>query len=1057
MLGPIGLVTTGLIGLYSITKMINAAREKERQKLEAFSDVITVSTDKLKFLSEQFNFVPVKGSLESFGKDLERTSVVVRSAREELKASEGFQQTYGQNIDQVRGMSDQQAQTALSFMGLDLISQGMAREQVQLLIDTIKEEAGKKDLKFDFKSITFDEKGMKGLNSQFDVSIKEFATTAQNGFEKVFQQVGVGVGRGTRIQIVEKLVPNAEAKAAIKNAGALVGSYAESLNRLATSGSIGLEDLTKITDTMFASIAKAAPDASMQIRIFNATLNAIDPALSKAVKGVKDLKDMQLLLKAAIAGVSANLIASAALAFRTADALNKVAAANLRAFGVQDLTADQARARGVADGRAVDFRILLNKEMEKELALAKELNKVQGTISGSGDGTKKEDSPFALAVKQLQNQQKELKNTTTAYNMLKKAGFDSATALEYAKDSVIALGLATGTIKTDQLEKIKTLMIDIEKRSSSAAIRDFLTSLRNENTLKESFSGIIPSLLAMGATFEDIETIVNNPTLMNAFVDKSVTAEDRTRRIKEYLDAIRTGEAIDININLQTPEGIQKEFDKRKSAAMEYYDVLEREIQDRFEEPIKAAEKAAADAADNVKKIQDEIDGLQKTITTKQRNIEETINRPIEELQQSINDLQRKIEMEFDRPLGLLQDESSRLSEDLTIMDKAAEGINAKYDAQAAALEKVSEINQDIIGQQKQQIGLADALTQGDISAAANAAQEMRASRAEAASRGAGNIIQAARDAELGALRSPSGLTRDQIAQRQYEIDRQSFALTSQRKLVENEILINQDKIYALEQKRIPLVAEIRGIEDNILSIQNGRLATAQSAQIAADLALETRRKELQTELDTIDAQRERWEDAQLAIDMAKVKGKEFQDQLIVSEGVAKGIADKWNSIQSKDIVLRITEIRTVIINEVKGTTVKKAFGGKIKKMASGGVVPGTGLIDKVPALLTPGEFVINKESAKTFGPLLNKINESKFPSFLNAGYSQEKYNAEPSLVISAPSRTSVNTISDNSNTVYNYSVGITVGGSSATPDTIAKAVLGEIKYIDSQRIRGQR
>jgi hypothetical protein len=83
---------------------------------------------------------------------------------------------------------------------------------------------------------------------------------------------------------------------------------------------------------MFSSIAKSAPDASMQIRIFNATLNAIDPALSKAVKGVKDLKDMQLLLKAAIAGVSANLIASAALAFRTADGLNKVAAANLKSI-----------------------------------------------------------------------------------------------------------------------------------------------------------------------------------------------------------------------------------------------------------------------------------------------------------------------------------------------------------------------------------------------------------------------------------------------------------------------------------------------------------------------------------------------------------------------------------------------------------------------------------------------------------------------------------------------------------------------------------------------------
>ena len=91
-------------------------------------------------------------------------------------------------------------------------------------------------------------------------------------FEKVFQQVAVGEGRSARIKIVERLVPNAEAKAAIKNAGKLVGSYAESLNRLATSGQVGLEDLTKITDAMFSSIAKSAPDASMQIRILFTTV-----------------------------------------------------------------------------------------------------------------------------------------------------------------------------------------------------------------------------------------------------------------------------------------------------------------------------------------------------------------------------------------------------------------------------------------------------------------------------------------------------------------------------------------------------------------------------------------------------------------------------------------------------------------------------------------------------------------------------------------------------------------------------------------------------------------
>jgi hypothetical protein len=50
-------------------------------------------------------------------------------------------------------------------------------------------------------------------------------------------------------------------------------------------------------------------------------------------------------------------------------------------------------------------------------------------------------------------------------------------------------------------------------------------------------------------------------------------------------------------------------------------------------------------------------------------------------------------------------------------------------------------------------------------------------------------------------------------------------------------------------------------------------------------------------------------------------------------------------------------------------------------------------------------------------------------------------------------SSTSVN---NNSSSVYNYSVGINVSGSNSTPDEIARAVMTQIKYVDSQRIRGQ-
>jgi hypothetical protein len=50
-----------------------------------------------------------------------------------------------------------------------------------------------------------------------------------------------------------------------------------------------------------------------------------------------------------------------------------------------------------------------------------------------------------------------------------------------------------------------------------------------------------------------------------------------------------------------------------------------------------------------------------------------------------------------------------------------------------------------------------------------------------------------------------------------------------------------------------------------------------------------------------------------------------------------------------------------------------------------------------------------------------------------------------------------VTSVSDNSSNVYNYNVGINVPQSNANPNDIARAVIGQIKYIDNQRIRGQR
>jgi hypothetical protein len=120
--------------------------------------------------------------------------------------------------------------------------------------------------------------------------------------------------------------------------------------------------------------------------------------------------------------------------------------------------------------------------------------------------------------------------------------------------------------------------------------------------------------------------------------------------------------------------------------------------------------------------------------------------------------------------------------------------------------------------------------------------------------------------------------------------------------------------------------------------------------------------------------------------------------------------------------------------------------------MAMGGAVGS----DTVPAMLTPGEFVMNKAASKRFGPMLESMNNSKFPSMIQ-DMTPAVYSSNNSSIV-MPTITSVaTTVSDSSSTMYNYNIGITVPQSNASSNDIARSVISQIKYIDSQRIRGQK
>jgi hypothetical protein len=110
-------------------------------------------------------------------------------------------------------------------------------------------------------------------------------------------------------------------------------------------------------------------------------------------------------------------------------------------------------------------------------------------------------------------------------------------------------------------------------------------------------------------------------------------------------------------------------------------------------------------------------------------------------------------------------------------------------------------------------------------------------------------------------------------------------------------------------------------------------------------------------------------------------------------------------------------------------------YGGSAKKYAYGSTVPGRGMTDKVPALLTPGEFVVRKRVAEQYGPLLELLNGQVFPTMKTNSFNSS-------------SKT------EKSGSMYNYNVNVTLNGSDMDANDVANAVMQKIKMTENKGIR---
>jgi TP901 family phage tail tape measure protein len=1099
-LGPWGALTAAVASAYAVWRIVKNQREQERESIESLGNAAKLTAEQVKTLGDFFGVVPQALPSELTG-DLFVTGPQERTQLEALKENEEFKEQFKKTIQTLKSSTNSQIELTLQTLGLELSARGFANEQIDLIVKAIQEKAGKTDLAIEFKSFDIDNY-MKNLNKLSD--------RFQNQIEKQSQRTTgtrewVKNAEGELISVEKFLKPTKEYEKFANAFGTNFANAFDAISGQVRNGVIDVEQYKKQIGKLTNSF-EDLDQAAKQVAIAK-MLKDQDKKTRDAIEAVENEKHQVLLLTAAYLG------------------LNVAKEAAILAQPVNDGKEGLARTNTL---------LALQERMNQNLLrITKSVTAEQKALGeGTGDAGK-EISDFDTKIKEV---------LTTLKN-LKDASINTSGGI-----GELIKVLAKGGTGIDKFNGIAQQMLNMGKVGLNREFIDYVTSLDQES--QKAFISIdngVVKLTKNGRLLNKSLKQISIGDLSRSFKTQvkdtraQIIAFNKLRAsgfsVAEALKAVansqfalaiatsktsnKTKELIKDYLLLQK---IEKEFEALDPEAafnkqMEDFDKQERDIELKYELDIMDAEDAVAAAEDAVEAIQKEI----------------------EKLEDELEPIRRKVELEYDRPIETLQRESNVLSNELTLLDKAASEINKKYDKQAEALNKIFEINQDILAQEKSRISLADALTRGDISAAAQAMQEMRQTQANARKNSTTSALELARENEISRLRSISGKTRLEIETRQFAISQQIFKLEQDKLVLLDLIRSKEDNIYRVRQ-------ELEKAEDNLYA----KRETLQKLEDDREKELrDLQRERIQAEIDHLKGLTDV---AQGAVDKVKEIDKSIQDIkdktvtiTVVKKNVTEGgggsggggsnNAGEKDSIDDtnnpfKDVgpnfrgvgssgyddnrspaqvgrdsaakqdaaaakraqeakaaadgaaarAKNATQIANVakqeaaaasrgktkpatpktiadlyrdaqqyragggMISKIKGYAMGGVVrvppaepppaqmmnkGGKVNYMPMGGLVPYMNMggifkpkgTDTVPAMLTPGEFVIRKYAVKDFGlDKLKAINEGTY----------------------------------NDGSVYNYNLSLNVK-SESNPDQIAETVIAQIKRIDGQRIRGNR
>lgn len=680
--------------------------------------------------------------------------------------------------------------------------------------------------------------------------------------------------------------------------------------------------------------------------------------------------------------------------------------------------------------------------------------------AGNITGTTQKLNNMGLAMNKLaigeyiNSQQSFIENTNNQFTAMQKltaAGLDFVEAYEMVQDQVLATAIAkeVDAERTAELIRITQMMAGMrEKYNRVSEEEQAAKAVRQTNKEFNNRVAVLNKLSSQQGKYtdEEINAILNDSNLSTLLLDPSIDSKSLTKA----LEIARRAADLELQIKVTTEEGKAGLFNELVGG-----------IQDEF----------------NRQEAKIDIDF--RFATRDDQNIVNEAQNQIAAIQYQIDD--------YEAQLKGIEDQE--------------EVINEKYDDRYKALEEVAAANERIQRIRSAELDIADALSRGDIAAAARAQQDLRAAEAQSRAESQKEMLQRQQEAEIARVRSASEASREEI---------------------EDRIKALQDKIFGVEenalepaQERLRIAEYEKQLQVDALEVSGKTRDVWDQIASATDIATQNT-EEFAKNIERALALYEHFVNgAELDADLfggelkaqAKELGAVFKEPPPPPPSIPPSFPPSFNSgsgAQTIDRGIPVEEVRSdvaVTINSygvpvnkhgdtdfintntssaksVAPTPEEKAraeayraradaaiakarelmaeknsnynynpwgtsyaarggmivpkrmniggmakgysVGGKVLGYAAGGYSLGS---DNIPAMLTPGEFVVRKRAVQNFGvENLEKLNGGEYSG----------------------------------GSVYNYSLAVNVK-SDADPERIARTVMKQIQRVDSQRVRGNR